>query len=113
MRAIARTMSKPVASNPATPPPYRTFITSSTNVGAFFIATKRLRYLGAEIACERDGVDFHFDDFDGVGAQLSNDYRMGTAEPVQPKALFDGQKFLRDEVGRVRMGVANAKPAHR
>jgi hypothetical protein len=99
------------AARPATPKPDpepRLFFTPNTNLGAYFIATNRLRYCGSKMAIDHDGVEFLFDDPDGVGTQLKRSFKTGNADPGNPRALSEARRFLKSEVKRVRAGVANA-----
>jgi hypothetical protein len=102
----------PAAQAAAPNPDPHFFTTPNTNLGAYFIATNRLQYRGAKMASDHDGVEFHFDDPDGVGAQLVRKFKTGSADPAEPRALFEAQGFLKSEVKRVRAGVANANVSH-
>jgi hypothetical protein len=92
--------------NPAPEPHF--FFTPNTNLGAYLIVTNRLHYCGARMAADHDGVEFQFDDPDGLGAQIMRSFKTGNADPVEPRALFEAQGFLKSEVKRARAGVANA-----
>lgn len=88
------------------------FTAPNANLGAYFIVTNRLQYRGARMASDHDGVEFLFDDPDGAGAQITRSFKTGNAVPTEPRALFEAQGFLKSEVKRVRVGVANANVCH-
>ena len=98
------------AATPNPNPEPHFFSTPNTNLCAYLIVTNRLHYRGARMASDHDGVEFLFDDPDGLGAQLMRNFKTGNAAPAEPRALFEAQGFLRSEVKRVWAGVAHVKP---
>jgi len=94
------------AARAAVPAPLRQrFTISNTNLGGYLIATNRMRYCGARMAANHDGVEFRFDDPETAGPQLERRFKTGTAEPVELRGLIEAQGFLKSEVKRVRMLV--------
>lgn len=85
------------------------FITPNTNFAAYATATNQLRFCGAREATEgRNGVEFLFDDPDGVGLRLLHSFKSGNAKPTEPRALFEAQSFMKSEVKRILRAAETA-----
>jgi hypothetical protein len=101
------------AARAASPAHHQTplFITPNTNLAVYLIITGKLPYRGARLATTHDGVEFLFDDPNDTGTKMMRAFKSRSAEPVDPNALFEAQGFLKSEVKRIRVGVANVQSA--
>lgn len=103
-----RSAVSPVAS--ATTPP-RIYRTTNTDAIAYLVSFHKLRYLGARRAGGNGhNVDLVVEDPNGIAEQLVRDFRLGSPEPTDPRALLQVHNFLRNEISRVRTEVADVRP---
>jgi hypothetical protein len=92
-------------------PPQPIFRLGNTDAVAFLISHHKMHYLGASRAGGNGhDVQFLIDDPDGLAEQRVRDFRLGTPDPADPRALLQVHSFLRNEIQRVRSEAASVQP---